>query len=304
MPVNVRDDRPNLLLPVTVFNPSETATNLFGVGAKLGIEYEAKAFTDFLESDLNGDGFLDLVLVDYGDHDVKEFKGGKIDVGLWDQATQKYKISRVSNLRQSHHRTDVFDIDGDGDSDIVSAGRIHGKDTSTRRGNIIVFVNNGNGQFKEKKSLLSNQAGRWFVEARDIDLDGNSDIILGGWGKIPHLVLFDKKINGAKAAINLPGKEQAILSVMVHKKDGLNNLYLFTTHEYEDFNLYRASFKGQKVKSVDLILTKNRNNRDFGYAHPERIFRCNESLYYFREMETNQYLNRKNGFTVFYDIPQ
>ena len=39
MPVNVWDDRPNVLLPVTVFNPSETATNLLNGVTKMNLSH-------------------------------------------------------------------------------------------------------------------------------------------------------------------------------------------------------------------------------------------------------------------------
>lgn len=257
--------------------------------------------TGIHEVDLDDDGDDDLVFVDYGEHDMKGIKGGTVRVALFNAETNSYEINSLGAPRQSNHRSVVVDIDRDGDLDIVVAGRIHGSDGTSRRGFVTVFANNGSGAFAEDQRLLPSQRKRWFVDARDFNGDGFADLVLGGWGNVPHLILLDNSISGRTIRIQLPGQDQELLSMTTRQNGSELTAYFFTTHDYQVFNVYRVVIEDRQQQSAKVIWSADRNERDFGFDHSSFIYGCDDGIYYFRDKPRSDYFFKVNGFRYLTD---
>ena len=70
--------------------------NKFGFGYKFGLEIEGLHIDKVLPGDLNGDNIMDLVVLDYGEHDFDNFKhllGGTIFVAM-SSGEHNYNITR------------------------------------------------------------------------------------------------------------------------------------------------------------------------------------------------------------------
>ncbi len=276
--------------------PGVDPENVYGYGQQVGLEFDQTNLTGVHEVDVDRDGDDDLVLVDYGEHDVEAKMGGSISIAYYDASTGKYDVRALNVPRQLNHRSVVVDVDRDGDLDIVAAGRIHNSDKSRTRGFVTVYTNDGAGNFEENQRLLPRQQKRWFVDARDFDFDGFPDLVLGGWGKVPHLILLDNTISGRKIQISFPGVEQEILSMTTRRNEAGTTAYFFTTHDYEVFNLFRVEIADDRQQSVEKIWSANRNDKTFGYATPSTIYGCEDGINYYRMWAKDQYFNRMNGF--------
>ncbi|MBW0159659.1 peptidoglycan-binding domain-containing protein [Sedimentimonas flavescens] len=292
---------PNETLPTMFAAPNVSPDNLYGHGRDVGLEVQQVNLAGVHEVDLDGDGDDDLVIVDYGEHDVDELKGGSVRVALFDADSGRYAILTIDAPKQSNHRSVVVDVDRDGDLDIVVAGRIHGSDSTARRGFVTVFENDGAGGFVENQRLLPNQQKRWFVDARDFNGDGFADLVLGGWGRVPHLILLDNTISGRSIQIQFPGEDQEILSMTTRDDGEAVNAYFFTTNDYNAFNLYRVVVVEGQQRSAEKIWSADRNNKDFGFAHPSRVYGCGDGVFYFRSWPRSDYFNKENGFRFLTD---
>lgn len=296
--IDENEHQPNETLPVLIGAPHGSSQHLYGYGSIVGLEIEQANLSSIHEIDLDNDGDEDLVFVDYGEHDVEALMGGKIQIALFDENSNSYKVTSLNAPKQSNHRSVVVDIDRDGDLDIVSAGRIHGRDNTSQRGFVTVFKNDGFGKFEEDQSLLSRQMSRWFVDAADFNGDGFADIVLGGWGDVQHLILLDNSLSGRKIHVELPGPDQSILSMTTRKNDEVVEAYFFTTHDYQDFSVYRVIFDNEMQSTAEVVWTANRNDKNFGYATPNYIFGCDDGIYYFRQWPKNEYFTNEGGFTL------
>ena len=292
---------PNEDLPLFIYRPQAHPENAFGNGSEHGIELLSKLVTGIHQADVNNDGYEDLVIVDYGEHDYEHLAGGVITVFEQLPGKKKFRMRVVSSLRQKHHRSVVLDIDNDGDVDIVSVGGFVRPDKTRKRGNVTVFVNDGRGFFTEDKDQFPYMDYAWFVDARDLNNDGYADLVIGGRGSRQKHVYFDMTKSGRKTEIHFRDgsrrfNDLAILYMTVRKEGNESVAYFYTTTDYHERYIFKNTFVGERQASSELIWKKNKNSPEFGGYGITFVYGCDDGIYTFRMKPSYSYNNRKNGF--------
>ena len=292
---------PNEDLPLFVYRPQADPENAFGNGSEHNIEILTKLVTGIHQADVNVDGYEDLIIVDYGEHDHEHLAGGAITVFEQLPDSRKFKMRVVHSPRQRHHRSVVVDIDNDGDVDIVTAGGFVHPDKTRKRGHVTVFANDGRGVFTEDKEQFSHLAEVWFVDAQDLNSDGYPDLILGRNDGVWHYVYFDRNKSGRKAEITFNDKSKRfknleILYMTVRKEGNASIAYFFTTRDYYDHYVFKNTFFEERQISSELIWSKNKDSPEFGGRGINFVYGCSDGIYTFRMKPTYTYANQKNGF--------
>lgn len=146
-----------------------TASQLPNIKASVG---------DLELGDVDQDGDLDIVLADWGPGSNMNNTGGRTMLWLNDgdgNFTDVTDLQMPELLIQFSWDLEFFDFDNDFDLDIA----ISCKRCATSR----IFVNDGNGFFKEKR-LLPAYTNNYDLEIMDVDADGYLDLITVNDGQI------------------------------------------------------------------------------------------------------------------------
>ena len=114
---------------------------------------------DFINADLNGDGYSDIILADHG-WDYHPYAGEPLKA-LISNPDGTYRVETIAE-RRFYHGITAFDVDVDGDIDIV-----------TNKGNIL--LNDGKGNFVEEQINLGYQT--FGVVTSDVNRDGKFDFV-------------------------------------------------------------------------------------------------------------------------------
>lgn len=129
--------------------------------------------SDVQLKDMNNDGVLDIVA------------GTQMNVGagtiavIMGNGNGSFKAAQSYSIAERQNRAIyVADINNDGYMDVISSGA----DLSTR--SVSVRLGNGDGTLRSLVSYNATGAQSWDIEARDINGDGNLDLIDAGTGGI------------------------------------------------------------------------------------------------------------------------
>lgn len=144
---------------------------LAGVGGAIGTgtfstvtSLTTNAGDTFAIGDLNGDGFSDMVSVDYsstlGNIYLSNGSGG-------------FSTPTTFTAANFTHDIALGDVNGDGNLDIVTSEYNYGPSS------VGVYFGSGNGTFGTRISLNAG-ANAWSVEVLDVNQDNIEDIIIGG----------------------------------------------------------------------------------------------------------------------------
>ena len=122
--------------------------------------------------DLNGDGFLDLVL---SGNVYNKSTGFICDIYLNDTTGRFLKsFSSTITSHDDGNRIELLDADGDGDFDLLHSGQER-NDFYLR-----LYKNNGKGTFRLHSDIDSGNSEYGFLAAADIDGDTDQDFVLTG----------------------------------------------------------------------------------------------------------------------------
>lgn len=133
----------------------------YSLGERPGAAHEGLCAGDF-----DGDGRLDLAAVDWNLSELAVL--GNDGRGRFPEVVL-YPVFRLANP----HGVEAVDIDGDGDTDLVTANDLG------RR--ISIFENDGSGSFELRASFVSGTRPQ-FTAAGDFDGDGDPDIAVANAG--------------------------------------------------------------------------------------------------------------------------
>jgi len=173
--------------------------------------------TDIISTDLNNDGFADLVIANTGSN--------SIDVML--NAGDGTMLPRNSfNVGTVQRAIAAIDLDADGDLDlaVVTGGSVP---------NLVILLNSGNGTFQVGASY---DIGDFTlaIEAADLDSDGDQDLIIANWtaGTVTVLINdgnanFPTIVNYSVGSANAPGVHDVAIADM----NGDNNQDIIVAHE-------------------------------------------------------------------------
>lgn len=158
------------LLTMGVMDPSNDSSGVVNEFYKSGQDWKSRPVLENLKrpvnleyADFNGDGVLDKVVCEFGNH-VGELSLYLSKGDHW----EKQVLKNFPGAR----RVVIEDLDGDGDLDILALM------TQANEG-FFAFLNQGNGEFREKILLRFHPAfGSSDFQFLDVNLDGQKDLIL------------------------------------------------------------------------------------------------------------------------------
>jgi len=184
-----------------------------------------------MASDLDDDGFEDVLSASSGDNKIAWYKN------LGDGTFGKQEI--ISLEASGAKFLFVSDLDGDADQDVLSAS--YGDDK------IAWYENLGSGSFGPQ-NILTAECNYGSVYASDLDGDGDMDVLAPSAGDL-NLVWFENSGSGlfGDPRIVVPDVERTYL-VYSSDLDGDGDMDVFTSAEgnsilrYENRSVFKASF--------------------------------------------------------------
>ncbi|WP_242119523.1 T9SS type A sorting domain-containing protein [Aestuariivivens sediminicola] len=123
-------------------------------------------------ADVNGDGYLDLVLT--GDTGPSEFSGLFLNDGTGKFIKNTFASNVFLDLRDSD--ADIADVNGDGYPDVLINGRY---ESATREAELYTNDGTGNFQLERDTPFIGGNAGT--VDFLDYDNDGDMDVLVCGY---------------------------------------------------------------------------------------------------------------------------
>ncbi len=139
-------------------------------------------------TDLNADGWIDLLFVFTDDYEGRFFKAyiNNQDGTFHDESTERLPGASNPNLNFCY-RLILMDVDHDGDSDLVA------KIWDDRLPTPLLLVNDGNGYFSPK--VFPVRLDTLYFTFLDVDRDGGNDIIYGYYGATTDIYLLRDQMN-------------------------------------------------------------------------------------------------------------
>ena len=215
--------------------------------------------------DLNGDGIIDIVFFDYGEHDGDLHDGKILTLISTKNDYNWYTLKTPGELRI--HTGTLIDIDGDKDLDIVFGAS--SKNNKEQR-SIFALENDGNANFKRTKSpgVGSRLGWSWIsFNASDIDGDGHHDLIMEYrkwkskaygtrimWGSKNSI--FDK-INITDIRSRQVSSQDILMDSIPVKNGDTTDIYAtYAENNYQaGTKLMRYSFSGRELISAEKIIS-------------------------------------------------
>ncbi len=192
-------------------------------GTQQVITTNASGASSVYASDIDGDGDMDVLSASRFDDKIAWYEN--ID-GAGTFGAQQV----ITTNADSAHSVYAEDIDGDGDSDVLSAS--WGDDK-------IAWYENtdGNGTFGAQQIITTNADGANTVYAIDIDGDGDSDVLSASWGD--DKIAWYENINGNGAF----GTQQIVASSV----QGASSVFSIDIDSDGDMDVLSASIWDNKI---------------------------------------------------------
>ena len=246
-------------------DPSENNNSREGISF-LNEQPSTKEIRKITQGDLNGDGVVDLVFFDYGEHDGT-LHDGKVVFLLSEGDNYRWEELRINGNLRIHTGT-LMDIDNDRDLDIL-----FGSGGGQER--ISAYQNNGSGSFtKIRKPGPDSQLGDAWVSlnSSDIDQDGHHDLIAEShdpqsesfgvqvvWGSSKGLFggLFEGMKISQLQSIAVDGDDLLMDSIVIQTANGAEIYATFAADNYQaGSKIVRFNFSGRQQISSTLILDR------------------------------------------------
>lgn len=155
------------LVPAPHFEPAKDYGPEYGLGQAIAV------------ADLNGDGYLDLVVVNYGVYDNVNVLLGNGD-GTF-SCCESYSSGGFEILF-SGNWVAIADVNGDGKPDIVVANQCQNAYDCSSPSSVGVLFGNGDGTFQPAVTYDSGGYGASSLVVTDVNGDGDPDIVVGNCG--------------------------------------------------------------------------------------------------------------------------
>ena len=209
------------------------------------IDLQIRGFDHVSAINLNTDGLTDLLVDSYSEKALFSFlnKGnGHFEKNIIMKYDDQNKF--ISEIKSG-------DLDQDGDIDIIIS--IHNDEE------LIVYKNEGNGFFDEKKIDIKNK-GAYSIQLTDLDSDGDIDILSNNLTS-EKVILFlnDGKGNFSKE-ITIPIQHEFIESMSIGdvNQDGLIDIFItLGSYLYWHQNLGNGKFSASKLISNNSFRSKS-----------------------------------------------
>lgn len=213
---------------------------------------------DFINADLNDDGYSDIILADHG-WDYHPFAGEPLKA-LISNPDGTYRVETIAE-RRFYHGITAFDADGDGDIDIV-----------TNKGNIL--FNDGKANFVEEQINLGYQT--FGVVSSDVNNDGKVDFVSIGHAAQDAPELWINTGNGFESTELLFKEDYDTIldaSFTDLDSDGILDIILLSTGSaqtdfwYKGVGIYANLLNGDSTVKEFIEIFDNRNLQWFDYMN-------------------------------------
>jgi hypothetical protein len=222
------------------------------------------AVRKFIFNDYFNSGKTGILMASSGS-DAPPFPGDYVQIVNFNNDLSM-SLTNINEVKGYYHTGASADIDNDGDVDIL----MYSGGSQTVKSGPVYFENLGNGNFKYVSDLITglgysmyNKNNYYTIELFDVNLDGFTDIILGGspgnsldskilWGSSTHkfsttnATVLPSKINSGSSIMDI--------SFMDYDKDGDLDILMLSEIEYKGFGI--ELFENQSGKYTNV--TSNR----------------------------------------------
>ncbi len=222
------------------------------------------AVRKFIFNDYLNNGKTGILMASSGS-DAPPFPGDYVQIANFNNDLSM-SLTNINEVKGYYHTGASADIDNDGDIDIL----MYSGGSQTVKSGPVYFENIGNGNFKYVPDLITglgynlyNKNNYYTIELFDVNLDGYTDIILGGspsnsldskilWGSSTHkfsttnATVLPSKINFGSSIMDI--------SFIDYDKDGDLDILMLSEIEYKGFGI--ELFENQSGKYTNV--TSNR----------------------------------------------
>ena len=222
------------------------------------------AVRKFIFNDYFNNGKTGILMASSGS-DAPPFPGDYVQIVNFNNDLSM-SLLNINDVKGYYHTGASADIDNDGDVDIL----MYSGGSQTVKSGPVYFENLGNGNFKYVSDLITglgysmyNKNNYYTIELFDVNMDGFTDIILGGspgnsldskilWGSSTHkfsttnATILPSKINSGSSIMDI--------SFIDYDKDGDLDILMLSEIEYKGFGI--ELFENQTGKFTNV--TSNR----------------------------------------------
>jgi hypothetical protein len=279
--------------------------NEFGLGSLYGIELTYKNLSKILVGDLNNDLIDDLVFLEYGEHDFeghKKIMGGSIDVAISNSSNKSYSVQRLDADDNLWHNGVLFDINSDGNIDIVAVGGNSPNSSKSQSENFInIMINNGDGSFSKSEFDGGTMLGALAVAAADLDGDDSVDLVIATskqhykTSSTVHVFWGDGSKPFRQKVSNWKSDPITDITFADFNKDDFQDVVLLIGgNNYENNVIEVMYMEGRDTLGFDTIFNQPKSSTFGKFLPLSDIYSCNNRIYIF----DNSSMSKNSFFEV------